>query len=184
MKRVLRHLLSDFLSAVLFLISYALSGNVRIAAGVAICFDVAWVVRLKHGDRRVEPMRWTSLALAVVLGGATILTQSPRFVMVKPSVVHFAVAAAMLERGWMIRYITPVARQNVSEATMVLAGYVWAALMAAIALANLAFALHFDFVTWAWFVLVGATGAKVAAVAVQYVIFRTIVRRRLAQSAA
>ena len=103
--------------------------------------------------------------------------------MVKPSLVHFAVAAAMLKRGWMIRYITPVARQNVSEATMVAAGYAWAALMAALGLTNLVIALHFDLATWAWFVSVGAVGAKLAAVALQYAVFRTIVRRRLAHSA-
>lgn len=184
MKQVLRHLFSDFLSAVLFLITYALSGNVRIAAGIAVAVGVAQVVWLKLAGRQIEPMQWMSLGLVVVLGGATILTQSPRFVMVKPSIVHFAVATAMLRRGWMIRYITPIARQNVSESTIVLAGYAWAALMAAIGLTNLIFALHFDFVTWAWFVSVGAVGAKVAAVAVQYAVFRKIVRRRLAQSVA
>jgi intracellular septation protein A len=88
----------------------------------------------------------------------------------------------MLKRGWMIRYITPVARQNVSETTMVAAGYAWAALMAALGLTNLVIALHFDLATWAWFVSVGAVGAKLAAVALQYAVFRTIVRRRLAQS--
>ena len=82
----------------------------------------------------------------------------------------------------MIRYITPIARQNVSEATMVTAGYAWAALMATLGLTNLVIALYFDLATWAWFVSVGAVGAKVAAVALQYAVFRTIVRRRLAQS--
>jgi intracellular septation protein len=184
MKQMLRHLLSDFLSAVLFLITYAPSGNVRIAAGIAEAVGVGRVVWLKLGGRQIEPMQWTSLGLVVVLVGATILTQRPRFVMVKPSIVHFAVATAMLQRGWMIRYIAPIARQNVSETTMVLAGYAWAALMATIGLTNLIFALYFNFVTWAWFVSVGAVGAKVAAVTVQYAVFRTIVRRRLAQSAA
>ena len=103
--------------------------------------------------------------------------------MAKPSVVHFGVAAAMLRRGWMIRYITPTARHNVSEATMVAAGYAWAALMAALGLTNLIIALFFELTTWAWFVSVGAVGAKAAGVALQYAVFRTIVRRRLAQSA-
>jgi intracellular septation protein len=129
-------------------------------------------------------MQWTSLGLVVVLGGATILTQNPRFMMAKPSIVHFAVAAAMLRRGWMIRHITPIARQNVSEGTMVAAGYAWAALMAALGLTNLIIALYFDFASWAWFISVGAVGAKVAGVALQYAVFRMIVRRRLAQSAA
>jgi intracellular septation protein A len=118
-----------------------------------------------------------------VLGGTTMLTQNPRFLMIKPSIVHFAVAVAMLRRGWMIRYITPIARQKVPEAAMVAAGYAWAALMAALGLANLVIALYFDFATWAWFVAVGAVGAKLAAVAMQFVIFRMIVRRRLTQPA-
>jgi intracellular septation protein len=182
-KQALWHLFNDFLSAILFLVVYAASGSVRIAAVVALAAGVVQIAGLKLARRQVEPMQWTSLGLVVVLGGATILTQSPRFMMAKPSVVHFTVAAAMLRRGWMIRYITPVARQNVPEATMVAAGYAWAGLMAALGLTNLIIALYFDLATWAWFVLVGAVGAKLGAVGLQYAVFRTIVRRRLAQSA-
>jgi intracellular septation protein len=184
MKQALWHLLNDFLSAILFLLVYTLSGSVRIAAAVAVAVGLAHFVWLKFSGRPVEPMQWTSFGLVVALGGATVLTQNPRFMMVKPSIVHFAVAAAMLQRGWMIRYITPIARQNVSEATMAAAGYAWAVLMAALGITNLVIALYFDFATWAWFVAVGAVGAKVAGVALQYAVFRTIVRRRLAQSAA
>ncbi len=183
MKQALWHLLNDFLSTILFLIVYAISGSVRIAAAVAVGVGLAHLAWLKFSARKIEPMQWTSLGLVVLLGGATILTQNPRFVMAKPSVVHFGVAAAMLRRGWMIRYITPTARQNVPEATMVAAGYAWVALMAALGLANLVIALFFDLTTWAWFVSVGAVGAKAAGVALQYAVFRTIVRRRLAQSA-
>jgi intracellular septation protein len=181
MKQALWHLFNDFLSAILFLIVYAVSGSVRIAGGVAVAAGFAQLAWLKLATRQVEPMQWMSLGLVVVLGGATVLTQIPRFLMAKPSIIHFAVAGAMLRRGWMIRYITPIARQNVSEATMVAAGYAWAALMAALGFTNLIIALYFDLATWAWFVSVGAVGAKVAGVALQYAVFRTIVRRRLAQ---
>jgi len=83
----------------------------------------------------------------------------------------------------MIRYLTPIARQNVPETTMVAAGYAWAVLMAVLGLTNLIIAFYFDLAVWAWFVSVGAVGAKLAGVALQYAVFRTIVRRRLAQSA-
>ena len=96
-------------------------------------------------------MQWMSLGLVVVLSGATILTQSPRFVMLKPSIVHFAIAAVMLRRGWMIRYLPEIVLQNVPEPTIVAAGYAWAALLAVLGLSNLIIALHFDFVTWAWY---------------------------------
>ena len=55
--------------------------------------------------------------------------------------------------------------------------------MAALRLANLVIAGYFDVATWAWFISVGAVGAKLAALAIQYAVFRTIVRRWLAQSA-
>jgi len=183
MKQTLWHLLNDFLSSVLFLLAYAATGNLGTAAGIAVAAGLAPLVRIKLGRRRVEPMQWMSLVLIVLLAAATLVTQSPRFIMVKSSFVHFAVAGVMLRRGWMIGYLTPIARQNVPEAAIVAAGYGWAALMAALALTNLIIALHFDFATWAWFVGVGAIGAKLAALALQYAVFRAIVRRRLAQSA-
>src|ERR1700730_15653614 len=44
----------------------------------------------------------------VVLGGATMLAQSPRFTMVEPTIVHFAIAAVMLRRGWTLRYLPEI----------------------------------------------------------------------------
>jgi hypothetical protein len=55
--------------------------------------------------------------------------------------------------------------------------------MAALGIISLVIALYFDLATWAWFVSAGAVGAKIAAVALQYAVFRTIVRHRLAHSA-
>jgi hypothetical protein len=71
----------------------------------------------------------------------------------------------------------------VPEATIVVGGYARAALMGGLGLINLVIALYFDFATWAWFVAAGAVGAKVAAVAMQFVVFRAIGRRRLARPA-
>ena len=183
MKQALQQLLRDFQSAILFLAFYALSGSLFAAAGIAVVAGLAQLARLKLTGRRVEPMQWMSLGLVVVLGGATMLTQSPRFLMVKPTIVHLAVATVMLRRGWMVRYLPEIVRQNVPESTIVAAGYAWAALLAALGLTNLIIALRFDFVTWAWFVSVGSVGAKLAAFALQYGIFRVIMRQRIVQSA-
>ena len=103
--------------------------------------------------------------------------------MVKPTIVHFAVAAVMLRRGWMLRYLPETVLRNVPEPAVVAAGYAWAALLAALGLANLIIALRLGFATWAWFVSVGAVGAKLAAFALQYGVFRTIIRQRIAHSA-
>jgi intracellular septation protein A len=183
-KQALRQLLSDFLSAILFLAVYGLSGDLFAAAAIAVAAGLAQLAGIWLTGRRVEPMQWMSLGLVVVLGGATMLTQSPRFIMLKPTIVHLAVAAVMLRRGWMIRYLPEIVLQNVPEPAIVTAGYAWAALLAAIGLVNLIIALHFDFATWAWFISVGAVGAKLVAFALQYGVFRTIIRQRIAPSAA
>jgi len=182
LKQALRQLLSDFLSAILFLVVYAVSGSLFAAAGIAVAAGLAQLARLRLTRRRIEPMQWMSLGLVVVLGGATMLTQSPRFMMTKPTIVHFAVATVMLRRGWMLRYLPEIVLRNVPEPMIVAAGYAWAALLAALGLANLFIALRLDFTTWAWFISLGSIGAKLAAFALQYGIFRAIVRQRLAQS--
>jgi intracellular septation protein len=182
-KQALRQLLSDLLSVILFLVVYAISGSLFVAAGVAVTAGLVQLASLRLMRQRIEPMQWMSLGLVVVLGSATMLTQSPRFIMIKPTIVHFAVAAAMLRRGWMLRYLPEIVLRNVREPAIVAAGYSWSALLAALGLANLFIALRFDIATWAWFISVGSVGAKLAAFALQYGVFRGIVRQRLAQTA-
>jgi intracellular septation protein len=182
-KQALRQLLSDLLSAILFLVAYAVSGSLFVAVGIAVTAGLVQLASLGLMGRRIEPMQWMSLGLVVVLGGATMLTQSPRFMMIKPTIVHFAVAALMLRPGWMIRYLPELVVRNVPEPAIVAAGYGWAALLVALGLANLFIALRFDVAIWAWFISVGSVGTKLAAFALQYGVFRAIVRQRVAQSA-
>jgi intracellular septation protein A len=183
-KRALWHLLNDLFSTAVFLIAFAVSSDVRIAAGAAVAAGVVQVGSRQLTRQRIQPTEWMDFGILFVLGGATILTQNPRFTMLKPSFVHLGIAAPMFRHGWMVGYMTPLARQNVPEMAMVVAGYAWAVLMASLGLANLVIALDFDLATWAWFILVGSVGGKLAALAVQYAVFRQIVRRRLAQSTA
>jgi intracellular septation protein len=183
MKQALSHLLSDLLSAILFFAVYLVSGDIIAAAAIAIAVGLAQLAGMKLAGRRIEPMQWMVLGV-VVLGTATIVTQSPRFMMVKPSIGHLALAAIMLRRGWMLRYLPEIVTQNLPESVIVSAGYAWAALLAAIGVINLGFAAYGDVAVWAWWITVGAMGAKIAALALQYVVFRMMVRRRLMAAAA
>jgi len=184
MKQALSHLLNDLLSAILFFAVYLVTGNIIAAAAIAIAVGLAQFAAMKLAGRRIEPMQWMILGLVVVLGTATILTESPRFMMVKPSIGHFAVALIMLRRGWMIRYLPEIVTRNVPEQIIVAAGYAWAGLLAAIGIVNLGFAAYGDIVIWAWFISVGSFGAKIAAFALQYVVFRVMILRRMAQAPA
>jgi hypothetical protein len=121
--------------------------------------------------------------LTFALGAAAWLLGSPRLIMAKPSAVHFALAAAMCRAGWMVPYLNLPARQSVPKPVVVAAGYAWAVLMAALGFTNLIIALYFDLRVWAWFVTAISVGAKLAALALQYAAFRSLVRRRVARAA-
>ena len=179
MQTVLRQLFSDFLSAIVFLIVYGITDHLYLATGLAVAVSLAQVVVARLQQRQVEAMQWLVLALVIVLGAATLIMQDSRFIMLKPSVVHFAIGAVMLRRGWMLRYLPPIARDNLSEGFVVAAGYAWAGLMITLGLLNILVASTFEFRVWTWFITFGAIGAKVAGFSVQYVLIRILVRRKL-----
>ena len=178
MEDVLAKLGSDFLSTIVFLTLYLTTGNLMLATGVAIAGAVAQVVRARVTGQPLNFMAYASLALVIVLGSATLLTDDPRFVMAKPSIAHFAIGAIMLKRGWMLRYMPPLVADTIPE-YVTLAGYTWAALMFALGLGTIAVALTGDMKLWAIYVSVVAVGAKVVAFALQYVVFRLVITSRI-----
>lgn len=178
MKDVLAKLGSDFLSTIVFLTLYLTTGNLMLATGMAIAGAVAQVVRARIKGQPLNFMAYASLALVIVLGSATLLTDDPRFVMAKPSIAHFAIGAIMLKRGWMLRYVPPMVTDTIPE-YVTLAGYAWAALMFALGLGTIAVALTGDMKLWAIYVSVVAVGAKIVAFAVQYVVFRLVITSRI-----
>jgi intracellular septation protein len=185
MRTALVQLLSDFLSAIVFLIIFGSTGNIYLAAGAAIAISLTQFAIFKIRGRPVDAMQWLVLGMVVVLGSAALITQDSRFIMVKPSIVHFSVGAIMaVRRGWMTRYLPPIVRDNIPESVVTGVGYAWAALMFTLGALNLVVALTLPFAVWAWFITVGVVGGKIAAFLIQYVIFHAIVRRKLREAAA
>jgi intracellular septation protein len=188
-RTVVVQLLSDFLSVIVFLVIYGATDNIYLATSAAIAASLVQFAVFKFRGQPFDAMQWLVLGLVVILGAATLITADSRFVMIKPSIVHFAVGAVMLRHGWMMRYLPPIARDNIPEPVLIGAGYAWAALMLGLGALNIVVALTLPFRVWAWFISAGALGAKVVAFIVQYVIFRavirrTIVRRRLREASA
>jgi len=178
MKDVFARLGTDFLSTIVFIAIYWVTGNVVLATGVAIAGAVIQVVHARIKRLPLSFMTYASLALVIVLGSATLLTSDPRFVLAKPAIAHFAIGAIMLRRGWMLRYMPPIVAETIPE-YVTIAGYVWAALMFALGAGTIAVALTGDMKLWTIYVSVVAIGAKIAAFAVQYVAFRLLVINRL-----
>lgn len=179
MQTALRQLFLDFLSAIVFLVLYALTDNLYLATGVAIAISIAQIAIAKLRGERVDAMQWLVLFLVVVLGVATLIANDSRFIMLKPTLIHAAVGVVMLRPGWMGRYLPPIAVENLSQRFIVVAGYCWSAWMFTLALANLVVALNFSFEVWGWFLAIGLLGGKMLGVLVQYVVSRVMVVRKL-----
>ena len=183
MKNVFAQLAVDFFATILFLVVFLSTGNVVIATLLAIAGAIAQFAYARYKGRSLDLMSWASIALVLVLGGTTLITQDPRFVLMKPSIAHFAIGAIMLRPGWMLRYAPPIVTDNIPDLARK-AGYAWAAVMFAIGLGNIAVAWTGDLKLWAFYISVVAIGAKIIAFGVVYLIFRSAIRRKMIAKAA
>ena len=172
-----RPLISDFFPTIVFAVLVALKVDVRIATGAAVAVGIAQVTIQKLRGQKVELLQWASIGLVVVFGAVSILTNDPRFLMAKPSIIYLAIAAVMLKRGWMVRYLPPVSGEH-GKPLMIAWGYAWAGLMALTAAANMVVAVAFPS-QWPAFIAVVPLASKVVLFAVQYLSVRMMVRRKI-----
>ncbi len=179
-----RVLLLDMASTVLFLAVYLLTDSIvwAVALGMALGIgQIAWELARK---RPIEALQWLSLLIILVSGSATFFTDDPVFVMLKPTVIYIVVGIVMLRRGWMTRYIPPIAQATVPDLAITF-GYVWAGLMFFSAALNIVLALLLDPAAWAAVKSVWAISSKFALFGIQYAIMKsTGIRRARAMMAA
>jgi intracellular septation protein len=95
----------------------------------------------------------------------------------QPSLIYCLVGAAMLQRGWMLKYMPERAIASVSDLATTF-GYVWAGLMFFSAVLNVFVAQRTSVIGWAAFMSVYATASKAALFAIQYGVMKTIGKRR------
>lgn len=178
-----RPLIMDFLGSIFFAVLLALDVEVSMAAGIGIAVSVGVILMQVALRKPVAALQWASLSLVLLSSAATMLTHDPRFVMIKPTPIYVVLGFVMLRRGWMTRYVPPIAVGYIDDVTVNF-GYIWSALMFATAAANFAVAMWFTSY-WVAFVGIIPMASKVVLFAIQYVASRTIARRRiLAQRAA
>lgn len=182
MKSVLARAAGDFFSTILFVVIWVATDDVAIATVVAVAGAIGQFFWAKRKGYAMNAVSWVGLALIVLLGGATLVTGDSRFVLIKPSLGHFAVGSLMLKRGWMGRYMPPRVMETAPDLPVV-AGYCWAALMLTTGVGVVATALTGDARLWGAFVFGVAPAAKVAAMAAQYATFRVVISRRIAAAA-
>jgi len=176
----IRPLMIDMLATLFFAAVFAVTRNLVLSTAIGIAIGVGQIAWLIYRRRQIAGLQWASVGLVIVMGGAAILTNDPRFIMIKPTIVYIVVAASMLQPGWMMRYMPPGGLPYLPRSLIVGGGYAWAALMAATALLNLYFAFETSAATWAVFLGVFPMASKLTAFAIHFTTFRYIGRRNAA----
>lgn len=172
-----RLLLLDLASTFFFLIVFFLTHDTTLSVGLGMALGVTQIAIQFVRRKPIHTMEWLSLFLVVAAGTATLLTDDPRFVLFKPSVIYVIVGIVMLKAGWINRYLPAVARAVASDVGVIV-GFAWAGLMIASAAVNAFVAIACSVPTWAMVMPVFAIVSKVAVfVAGFFAIRLTAVRR-------
>jgi intracellular septation protein len=172
-----RALLMDMASTILFFCIYTLTGNTTLAVVLGLALAVAQIGWQFLQHKPVDALQWISLVVVIASGSATLITRNPVFVMVKPSLIYLLVGAAMLKRGWMNRYLPPIALEAVPDLVIGF-GYAWAGLMFFSAMLNLALALSLSVTEWGMAMSVWGIASKSVLFFVSYGVMKTVGRRR------
>ncbi|MBW8813305.1 MAG: septation protein IspZ [Caulobacterales bacterium] len=179
----LRGLFADLAPSFLFMALVAVTHQPLLATGVAIAVGVGQVALALLQRRKVSSMQWMGFGLVVAMGSATLISHDARFMMLKPTIIDFAIGAVMLQPGWMLRYVSPDAMPHVSRQTMTAWGYVWAWLMFLTGVLNAGFAWFGGFAAWSAYTAIFPLGSKLALFAIQYATVNVLTRRRYAAQA-
>jgi intracellular septation protein len=139
---------------------------VVLATEVVIAATLAQVAWLVARGRRVETSLWVSLALVVLLGGATIWFHDETFIKWKPSVLYWTMGLVLWASQVLFR--RNLLRAMLGEQLSLPApvwqrlNFAWVAFFAFMGLLNLYVAHSFSTDTWVNFKLFGAMGLLIA----------------------
>jgi len=175
--RAARVLLLDMASMVLFLVVVVITDNLILSAALAMVLGIGQIAWQFYKREPVEALQWLSVVQVLAAGTATLLTDNAIFMMLKPSVVAVILGMVMLRRGWMNRYLPPVALATMADVGVIF-GFVWAGLMFFTAALNVAMALVLDTRTWSVVMSAWGIASNVGLFLVQYFIMNVIGRRR------
>ncbi len=176
--RAAKFLVLDLASTIFFLVLFLLTHNTVLSAALGSALGVVQIAVQLIRRRPVHIMEWLSLFLVVAAGAATIITDDPRFVLFKPSVIYAVVGVVMLKAGWLIRYLPTVAKEVASDVAVVV-GYTWAAVMFVSATVNVLVAITSSVQTWAMVMPIFGIVSKVAIFVGGFLAIRLTTIRRI-----
>ena len=146
---------------------------VLLATVVVILATAAQILWLAARGKKIDTMLWVSLTLVVVLGGATIFFHSENFIKWKPTMLYWAMGAALLV-GQLFMNKNGIkslmgAQMTLPDAVWRKVNFAWVGFFAFMGALNLWVAFNFTTDMWVNFKLFGATALMLVFVVLQAV---------------
>ena len=162
--------LFDLFPVILFFVAFKVY-DIFVATAVAIVAAIAQIGWLWFRNRRVDKMMWSNLAIIVLFGGATLISQDETFIKWKPTVLYWLIATVLLVSNFIFRKNLI---QAMLEKQMILPPVIWNKLnlswvgfFVSMGCINLYVAFSFPVDTWVTFKLFGATGLMLVFIILQ-----------------
>jgi intracellular septation protein len=173
-----KFLVLDLASTIFFLILFLLTQNIVLSVALGTAFGLIQIAIPLVQHKPVHSLEWLSLLLVIAAGTVTVLTDDPRVMLIKPSVIYVIVGIVMLKAGWILRYLPEIAK-TVSSDVAVVVGYAWAAVMFVTAAVNVVVAMAYAVPRWALIMLVFGIVSKLALFIVGFLAIRLTTVRRI-----
>jgi intracellular septation protein len=161
--------LLDFFPLLLFFAAWSFY-DIFIATAVAIAATIVQVAWMWLRHRRVENVHWMTLAIMVVFGGATLVFRDPTFIKLKPTVLYWAFATALIASqalGKNLIRIMMEKQMSLPAPIWVRLNASWAGFFVMMGALNLYIAYNFSEATWVKFKVFGGMGLLLVFVVLQ-----------------
>ena len=149
----------EYLAIIAFMAVYFITRDIFLATGVLIAGVTLQIVAFWVMKKPIGMLLKVTFWASVILGGITILFRDETFIMWKPSIVYWIMAAALLgghliKRTYLIKHMLASVLDLPDDAWFVLT-YGWVVAFVGTGFLNLYVAYNFSLDTWVTFKLVG-----------------------------
>ena len=168
--------LFDLLPVILFFVAFKMA-DIYVATAVAIGATIAMIIyaKIKHG--KIEKMLLVNGAVISVLGGITLLLHDKTYILWKPTVLYWLLAAVLLiaelffKKNFIEQMMGKVMQAPANIWTKL--NWVWVIFLVALGFLNLYVAFNYSENTWVNFKLFGVTSMMFL-----FVILQTLALRK------
>lgn len=175
----MKKFLFDLFPVILFFLAFKLY-DIFVATAVAMVAAVGQIAWLWFRQHQVDKMMWMNLAIIMVFGGATLVSQDETFIKWKPTVLYWLIAAILLVSSQLFskNLIRIMLEKQIAlpENIWQKLNLSWSGFFLVMGCINLYVAFNFPVDTWVSFKLFGATGLMVVFMIVQVLMLSKYVK--------